>query len=180
MVFAAVSRDSGWTSPGTSLAKRIYTAMKSVGNAALIGISNDIPSTSHIPTAYQEADTALEHASVSERVVRFIDIPLRRLLLHFAAQNLGRVLPAWASAFFDADDKSNGALLATLRAYARGDTNILKAADDLGIHPNTVYARLQRVFDISGLQPRSCKGLCDLLIVGEFDRGGALKAAGRR
>lgn len=43
--------------------------------------------------------------------------------------------------------------------------NVLKAAQSLGVHPNTVYARLQRIFDISGLQARSFDALSDLLIV---------------
>ena len=173
MVFGAVSRDSGWTAPRASLAKRIRAALLLVGNAALIGISNDAPSTSYVPTAYREATTALELATVSQRVVQFSEIPLRRLLLHFAAQDFSRVLPAWAAAFYDADDRSSGALVATLRAYARVDMNILKAADELGVHPNTVYARLQRVFDISGLQARSFDALNDLLIVCDCGLNGA-------
>src|ERR1035441_9409714 len=64
IVFAAVRRDSGWTAPRSSLAKRIRAALSFVGNAALIGVSNDVPSTSHIPTAYREAAAALELASV--------------------------------------------------------------------------------------------------------------------
>jgi len=165
MVFAAVRRDSGWTAPRRSLAKRMRDALSFVGNAALIGISNDVPSTSHIPTGYREAATALELASVSQRVVQFSEIPLRRLLLHFAAEDFRRVLPAWANAFHEADDIAGGALAATLRAYAGTDMNVLKAAQTLGVHPNTVYARLQRIFDISGLQARSYDALTDLLIV---------------
>jgi hypothetical protein len=173
MVFAAVRRDSGWTAPRSSLAKRISAALSFVGNAALIGVSNDVPSTSHIPTAYREAGAALELASVSQRVVQFSDIPLRRLLLHFAAEDFRRVLPAWALEFYAADDNARGALVATLRAYASVDMNVLKAAQSLGVHPNTVYARLQRIFDISGLQARSFNALTDLLILCDCHRHGA-------
>jgi sugar diacid utilization regulator len=172
MVFAAVSRDSGWTAPRSSLAKRMHAALSFVGNAALIGVSNDVPSTSHIPTAYREAATALELASVSQRVVQFADIPLQRLLLHFAAQDFRRVLPAWTAELRAADAKAGGALVATLRAYASVDMNILKAAHSLGVHPNTIYARLQRIFDISGLQARSFNTLNDLLIVCDCIRSG--------
>jgi sugar diacid utilization regulator len=73
--------------------------------------------------------------------------------------------PAWAPEFYAADDAARGALAATLRAYAGVDMNVLKAAQSLGVHPNTVYARLQRIFDISGLQARSFDALSDLLIV---------------
>ena len=179
VVFAGVHRDSGWTAPRSSLAKRMKAALSFVGNAALIGLSNDVPSTSHIPTAYREAASALELASVTQRVLQFSDIPLQRLLLHFAAENFHRVLPAWANDFYAADDNANGALAATLRAYANFDMNILKAAQALNVHPNTVYARLQRIFDISGLQARSFNALNDLLIVCDcHPRGPELSTGG--
>jgi DNA-binding PucR family transcriptional regulator len=165
MVCAAVRRDSGWTAPRSSLAKRIRTALDLVGNAALIGVSNDVPSTSHVPTAYREASAALEFASVTQRVVQFTEIPLQRLLLHFAAQDFRRVLPSWTATLHAADVAAGGALAATLRAYAHADMNVIHAAKALGVHPNTIYSRLQRVFDISGLQARSFAGLCELLIV---------------
>lgn len=165
VVFAAVRRDSGWTAPRSSLARRIQAALSFVGNAALIGVSNDAPSTSHIPAAYREAAAALEIASVGERVVQFSEIPLQRLLLHFAAKDLHRVLPAWTLAFHEADERAGGTLAATLRAYAAADMNVLQAAQSLSVHPNTIYARLQRIEEISGLQPRSFAALRDLLTV---------------
>jgi hypothetical protein len=173
MVAAAVRRDSGWTAPRASLAKRLRAALSFVGNAALIGVSNDVPSTSHIPTAYREAVAALDLASVSQRIVQFSEIPLQRLLLHFAAEDFRRVLPAWTNAFYAADDHARGALVATLRAYANVDMNVLKAAQELGVHPNTIYARLERIFDVTGLQARSFNALSDLLIVCDCNRHGA-------
>jgi PucR C-terminal helix-turn-helix domain/GGDEF-like domain len=170
MVFGAVSRDSGWTAPRSSLAKEIQTALSRVGNAALIGVSNDVPATSHIPGAHREAAIALELSSVSRRVLQFSEIPLRKLLLHFAAQDFHRVLPAWANDFHQADEKADGALVATLRVYADVDMNIVKAAQSLGIHPNTVYARLQRIFEITQLQATSFHALNDLLAVSDCVR----------
>ena len=166
MVFAAVRRISGWTAPRASLAKQIQETLAFVGNAAVIGVSNDVPSTSQVPTAYREAAAALELASVSQRVVRFSEIALTRLLLHFAAQqDFRRVLPPWTNDFYEANDYAKGTLIATLRAYADVDMNVLKAAQVLGVHPNTIYARLQRIADISGLDARSLHPLIDLLIV---------------
>lgn len=177
MVFADLRRISGWTAERSSLSGRVGATLMLVGNAALIGLSNDFPSTSHVPAAYKEAATALELASVSQRVVRFAEIPLRRLLLHFALQEFGRVLPAWVSTFMAADDKASGALVGTLRAYASVDMNILKSAQLLCLHPNTVYARLQRIHEITGLQPRSFDGLADLLVVCDCKHRGAVGAS---
>jgi purine catabolism regulator len=167
MVFAELRRESGWTAPRSSLARRVSAALLAVGNAVLIGVSNDAPSTAHIPSAYREAATALELASVTHRVVQFADVPLQRLLLHFGGPEFRRVLPPWSTDLLAADQRANGALLATLRAYASADMNILLAAQVLGVHPNTIYARLQRVLDISGLQARSYGALTELLIVAE-------------
>ena len=165
MVFAAVRRISGWTAPRASLAKDIQETLTFVGNAALIGVSSDVSSTSHVPTAYREAAAALELASISQRVVRFSEIPLPRLLLHFAAQEFLRVLPAWSGEFFRANEESHGVLIDTIRAYAAVDMNVLKAAQVLKVHPNTIYARFLRVADISGLDARSLHPLIDLLII---------------
>jgi hypothetical protein len=165
MVFADVRRESGWTAPRSSLAARISETLALVGNAVLIGVSNNVPSTAHIPTAYKEATAALELAQVTERVVQFGAIPLHRLLLYFAGENFRRVLPSWTDEFHAADERANGTLRETLRAYSAADMNLLQAAQVLGVHPNTVYARFQRISDISGLQARSFNDLTTLLIV---------------
>jgi len=170
MVFSDVRRESGWTAQRGSLAKRIAEALDFVGNAALIGVSRDVPSTSHIPIAHREALAALELAHVTERVVQFADIPTMRLLLYFAGEEFRRVLPAWAGEYHAADDRAHGSLSATLRAYAEADMNVLKAAQALAVHPNTLYARFQRIAEICGLQARFFKDLSTLLIIADSRR----------
>jgi hypothetical protein len=178
MVFSDTRRESGWSAPRSSLAERISSALALVGNAVLIGVSNDVPSTSHIPSAHREASTALEFAEVTRRVVRFPEISLQRLSLHFAGEEFRRVLPAWAAAYLTANDSSRGALTATLRGYASADMNVLQAADALNVHPNTIYARFQRIFEITGLQARSYNALTELLIVTDCARGSFASASG--
>jgi sugar diacid utilization regulator len=51
-----------------------------------------------------------------------------------------------------------------LHAYADADMNALKAATTLQRHPNTLYARMQRVADITGLSPLSFNALSELLL----------------
>ena len=60
---------------------RVVPALRMVGPAALIGLSSDAPSTSHIPRALREARVALEFASVSDRVKRYAEIPLQQMLV---------------------------------------------------------------------------------------------------
>jgi DNA-binding PucR family transcriptional regulator len=167
MVFSDVRRVSGWSPPRASLAQRVSEALQFVGNAALIGVSRDVPSTAHLPIAHREATVALELADVRQRVVAFADVPPQRLLLHFAGAEFRKVLPAWAGTFYAEDDRARGALIATARAYAREDMNVLRAAQALDVHPNTIYARFQRIFDITGLQPGSFGSLATLLVVAD-------------
>ena len=165
IVFSASRRASGWTAPHTALAKQVGAALSTVGNAVLIGVSNDVPSTAQIPNAYKEAQLALGFASVAQRVVEFAKIPMFRLLQSLAGEEFKRVLPAWAQALYQADDKMEGALSATLRSYAAANMNVLKTAQVLAIHPNTVYARLQKISAITGLDARAFYDLTELLIM---------------
>ncbi len=167
IVVSDTRRLSGWTAPCSSLAKRVKAKLATLGNAVVIGVSNDAPSTSHIPAALREATLALELANVVQRVVQFSEISARRLLLHLAGEELQRVVPAWASEFFKADDQAHGALVATLRAYADADMNALRAAERLRIHPNTIYSRLRKVLALTGLQARSYHALTELLIIAD-------------
>ena len=166
-IFSDIRRTSGWTVPHTALAKRIAAESSMLGNAVLIGVSNDVPSTSRIPGAYKEAMLALALTSVANRVVQFAEVPTRRLLLHLAGENLQHALPAWAGDFIHVDENSGGVLIATLRAYADADMNVLKAADNLSVHPNTIYSRMQRILNITHLDARSFQALSELLIVAD-------------
>lgn len=166
-VFTGVSRASGWTAPSESLATRIAREMATAGNAVLIGVSGDVSSTSRIPTAHRQALLALHGTSLTRRVVQFDAIPIRQLMVHLAGEDLHRLLPPWTSDFYQADDRLGGALAATVRAYADADMNLLKAAARLAVHPNTIYARLNRIRDITGLNARAYHALTDLITVAD-------------
>jgi hypothetical protein len=166
-VFSDARRASGWTAPRATLAGRIAENLSMLGNAVLVGVSNDVPSTSQIPRAYKEARLALEIADVSRRVVQFSEIPVRELLLHLAGETFHRTLPSWAGSLIEADEKSRGILVETLRAYADSDMNVLRSAEQLAVHPNTIYARLARIKETTGLDARSFHALNELLIVAE-------------
>ncbi len=169
-IFSDTRRVSGWTAPNAKLATRLNKELMLVGNAVLIGVSNDVPATALIPNAHRQALLALELASVSDRVVQFSEISARRLMLHIAGDELQQVTPPWVSEFVRLDEKLCGALLATVRAYADADMNVLKTAEALSVHPNTVYSRFQKLLDATGLDVRSYHALTELLIVADCAR----------
>lgn len=166
-VFSATRRQSGWTAPQLTLAERIRPKLLELGPAAVIGLSTDQPSTSHIPKALREAQMALDFASVANRVVQFAHLPLRQLLLHLAGETVQSALPPWTDDFLQADAKARGGLVKTLRAYADADMNVLKAARSLDVHPNTIYTRLQRIADITGLDGQRYHALTELLLAAD-------------
>jgi len=170
LVVAVVSgtrRQSGWTAPQSLLADRLMAQLKKVGPAALIGMSNDVPSTSHIPRAAAEAKLALDFASFAERVMPYASVSLRQLLVSHARNSMQSALPVWLDDFVRADAKARGKLSATLRAYADADMNVLQAAKLLSVHPNTIYARAQRIADVTGRNPLSYHALTEMLLATE-------------
>jgi len=167
-IVSATRRQSGWTAPQSLLADRLLPHLSRVGPAALIGLSNDVPSTSHIPRAAAEAKLALDFASYTRRVMPYASVSLRQLLVSHARNRLESALPPWADAFARLDGKARGRLSATLRAYADADMNVQKAARALAVHPNTLYARAQRIADHTGKNPLSYNDLTELLIAVEW------------
>jgi hypothetical protein len=161
-ILSATRRTSGWTAPQTSVADRVYPALRRVGPAALIGLSNDVPSTSHIPKAANEARLALDFASVCNRVARYSDISLRQMLITRARSAGPSSRPAWAEDL--AAEDRRGVLAATLRAYADCNMNAQKTAELLGIHPNTVYSRMQKIERVTDMNALQFHSLSELLL----------------
>ncbi len=168
-ILSATRRTSGWTAPQSTVADRVFPALRRVGPAALIGLSNDAPSTSHIPKAANEARVALDLASVGNRVLRYSDITLRQMLITGARAAAPVSQPAWAGKLVAADRR--GALAATLRSYADCNMNAQKTALLLGIHPNTVYSRLQKVERLTGLNALRFHALSELLLALDWAHG---------
>jgi hypothetical protein len=160
-------RQSGWTAPQAALAERIHPMLLGLGPAVLVGISGDHPSTSFLPKALHEAAIALDFAKVSNRAVLFPGLPIRDLLVHRAADYVQSAPPAWVQAFVEANAKSSGTLIETLRAVAEADLNMQKAARRLGKHPNTLYARMERIKTLTGLDGQRYGDLTELLLAAD-------------
>lgn len=164
----AVLRDtrrlSGWTPQQKNITERILPQFLLLGPAVLVGLSSEQPSTSFLPKALVEAKIALDFADVTNRVVLFAELPLRRLLIHRAGDYLQSASPAWITALVEADAKAHGALVKTMRAMADANLNVQLAGRLLEKHPNTVYARLERIRDLTGLNSQTYHDLTELLL----------------
>jgi sugar diacid utilization regulator len=145
-----------------------------LGPAVLVGISTDHPSTSYLPKAMHQATIALDFANVTNRVVQFSSLPIRDLLIHHGTDYVQSAPPHWVATLLSADAKAEGVLLETLRAVANADLNVQKAARILGRHPNTIYTRIERVKNLTGLDGQCYRDLTELLLAADCWRGGRI------
>jgi PucR C-terminal helix-turn-helix domain/GGDEF-like domain len=169
-VASALRRQSGWTAPQTHLAERLHPLLMQLGPTVLVGVSADRPSTGSIPRAHREALVALDFATVDRRVVAFGDLPVRSLLVHAGGEYVRSAAPAWSAALIAADANVEGAYLRTLAALADSDLNVQAAGRRLCVHANTVYARLQRIRDLTGLDGQRHHDLVELLLAADCAR----------
>jgi DNA-binding PucR family transcriptional regulator len=169
-IASALRRQSGWTAPQTNLAERLMSLLIQLGPSVLVGVSADRPSTASIPKALREATAALDFASVDRRVVLFSELPVRSLLVHAGGEYVRSAAPAWTVALLAADEKARGTLVRTLLALADADLNVQKAGRRLEVHPNTVYARLHRIREVTGLDGQHHHDLVELLLATECAR----------
>jgi hypothetical protein len=116
----------GGTAPHRSLADRICPKLLVLGPAVLVGMSTDYPSTSLVPRALHEATIALDFASVTKRIVKFSDLPIRDLLLHRGRDYVQSAPPNWIAVLVNADVNAGGSLIQTVRAIADADMNVQK------------------------------------------------------
>lgn len=166
-LYSDLRRTSGWTAPQAKLADRLRAPLLTLGPAVLVGLSTDQPSTSFIPRGLHEATVALDFANVAERVVPFSALPIRRLLIHRGAEYVQSALPSWWAALREADAKGDGALVKTLRGLADADMNVQRAARELRVHANTLYARLERIRELTGLDAQRFHDLTHLLLAAD-------------
>jgi hypothetical protein len=166
-VFSDRRRQSGWTAPREDLADRLLPLLEVLGPAVLFGLSASHPSTAFVSKALHEAKIALDFAAISRRVVRFADLPIRELLVHRGNDYVQSAPKPWVQALIAADGEAEGSLVATLRAMAEADMNVQLAGRQLGKHANTVYARLERIKTLTGLDGQRYRDLTELLLAAD-------------
>ncbi|HVM98661.1 MAG TPA: helix-turn-helix domain-containing protein [Caulobacteraceae bacterium] len=133
------------------------------GQAAGVGVSREVAEISHLPHALEEALTALEFANAEQPLVRASDVRLPELLVRRADPLTRRLVPDWSRRLHAAEDRTSRELIHTIRAFADSSFNVKSTAHALGVHANTVYFRLNRLKQISGVDPRTYAGASAIL-----------------
>jgi sugar diacid utilization regulator len=115
----------------------------------------DAAEISPLPLGYQEAERAVEFANALRPILHFADIDLMEFLVRRPDAAALRLIPDWAGRFMDVDLGRSGELTRTIHEFADCNFNVKRTARHLDLHTNTVYFRLNRVRELTGIDPRS-------------------------
>jgi sugar diacid utilization regulator len=143
--------------------KALHATAAEPGFPAGIGISLDASEISALPQAYQEAERAVEFTRADRPIMHFADIDLLEFLVRRPDAAARRLIPPWAGRLVDADNGKSGELSRTILQFADCNFNVKRTARRLDLHTNTVYFRLNRIRELTGIDPRSYSGLSLLL-----------------
>jgi len=155
-VVAVVSRQS---EPARALVAALRrnrsgrTAGKALG--AGLGISLDTAEIARLPECLEEARAALDFTSSARPVLHFAEIDLAEFLVRHAGPVARRLIPAGVV-------KLETDLVRTMRAFAECSLNVKQTATRLSVHTNTVYFRLNRIHQLTGIDPRTFAGASSL------------------
>jgi len=134
-----------------------------LGFPVAIGVSLDATQITAIPEAHEEAMRAAEFAETKRSVIQLGEVDLNELLVRRHDATALRLIPSWTNALRRADDDKSGNLSRTIRAFAESDLNVKRTARRLKLHTNTIYTRLNRIKQLTGVDPRSFAGTSLLL-----------------
>jgi PucR C-terminal helix-turn-helix domain/GGDEF-like domain len=154
---------SGRAETAKQVAKAFGGCAEQTGPLARIGISLDALDIAALPQAYQEAERAVEFASEQRPVMHFAEIDLMEFLVRRPDSAARRLIPDWAGRLAEADGGKAGELSRTISRFADCNFNVKRTARCLNLHTNTVYFRLNRIRELTGIDPRSYSGLSLLL-----------------
>jgi len=163
-VTVIVSSDSN-TSRGflKVLGRHGFGRRRANGLAAGVGVSLDTVEVARLPESLEEARLALEFASAAQPLMHFAGIDLPDFLIRHADKTSLRLIPQWIHHLTPAGGGQSDELSRTVRAFAESSLNVKQTARRLGVHANTVYFRLNRINQLTGINPRTFSGTSLLL-----------------
>jgi hypothetical protein len=161
-----------------SIAADMRIAAGRLGCDPALGVGLPARGPEQVRESYREARAAAGAAGPGNTLTLARMTLVDRLTVMLASgATPERLIPDSVRAFIDEDLAKQGQLLATLDEYAACDLNARRAATALFVHRNTVLYRLQRVAELTGLDPHALPQLLDLITAARLVRGLAPREA---
>lgn len=161
-VVAILSGDRN-TPASAAEALRASGFARRMANGFHAGIGLEAREIRGLPRALEEARMAIAFADASRPLIQFSEIELPEFLIRRADPTALRLVPDWARRFVGGDNQAARDLTRTICAFADCSFNVKRTARRLGVHTNTIYFRLKRINEITGIDPRTFAGASQLL-----------------
>lgn len=129
-----------------------------------MGLSPPAETLELLPAAHRQAELTLRAIPVGSRGVVTLDDCLTSALLAASPELAGRLLRRTLDPVIDLGREESDALLATVRAYVSASGSVTEVARRLGCHRNTIFNRLSRMRDLTGLDPVHPGQMSELLL----------------
>jgi hypothetical protein len=129
------------------------------------GVSVPTTGFASVQRAYLEAALSLSYSSPARPIVSLADLSAFECALLGADATTREVIASKGDALNGLPDGDRAAAIELIRAFSDADLNVSRAALALGVHPNTVRYRLERVAATTGHDPRTFAGLVELVCI---------------
>lgn len=132
------------------------------------GVSTPSQGFASVEQAYREAELSLSYTSTSRPVASLEDFSSLECALVGASSTTKAIIASKGDDLLTLPEADRAVAMHTIRAFSDADLNVAKAAEQMHVHPNTVRYRLQQIATRSGHDPRTFKGLVDLVCILEI------------
>lgn len=132
------------------------------------GVSVPSQGFASVQQAYREAALSLSYTSPSRPIVSLDDLSSLECALVGATASTKAIIASKGDNLRTLPGEDLAVAVETIRAFSKADLNVARAAEQMHVHPNTVRYRLQQIATKSGHDPRTFRGLVDLICILEM------------
>jgi PucR C-terminal helix-turn-helix domain/GGDEF-like domain len=132
------------------------------------GISVPSQGFASVQQAYREAVLSLSYTSPSRPIVSLDDLSSLECALVGATATTQAIIASKGNSLRSLPGEDLAVAVETIRAFSEADLNVARAAERMHVHPNTVRYRLQHIAAKTGHDPRTFRGLVDLICILEM------------
>jgi GAF domain-containing protein len=175
LAWSAAPREGRLNVTGT-LGTIASAVLASTGSRLRFALTEVISDPLQIPSIYQEARLAVDMRPWTENVI--IDasgLGAYRLIIGAASsKSVAEFSRRTLAAPIEHDQKRNGCLLKTLRAYLANGSSVSDTAREIGVHVHTIQYRLTKLKELTGLNLHNAEDRLTLeLALRIFDLAGS-------
>jgi hypothetical protein len=134
-----------------------------------VGLGRPALGAEGVAGGYREALLALSYTSVERPLLSLAELGSLQVAVAGADLTSRQVIESHGARFAALPEPTRTHVAATVRAFAAASLNVTTAASDLGLHPNTLRYRLDRIAEQTGHDPRTFAGLVELICVLEAE-----------